>query len=240
MNALKPANADTQGKPYLCLDFATRAFNVPNKYEFAWQAWSNARYKHGPTEPLPEVAVPVWFEWTGSVDNMWANWGHVAVWFPGRGVLSSPFSINQKQQWFDTPQKLIAYLGNGSYVGWSEDINDVRVADMEEEPMLNEGDVVNIYQVMDNRDPVADEKKAYVDQPFKKIVYEQLLPKFSALLKDKNNALGIANIRGDRLKIIAQKVQVNNPDNFDTLLSAISPPTDADKKLNQIKEIVKE
>jgi hypothetical protein len=133
MNALRPANANTQGVPYRCLDFATRVFNVPNKYDFAWQAWSNAQYRHPTSESLPDVPVPVWFEWTGLVDNVRANWGHVAVWFPGKGVLSSPFSINQKQQWFDTPQKLITYLGSGSYVGWSEDINGVRIADVTKE-----------------------------------------------------------------------------------------------------------
>jgi hypothetical protein len=86
----------------------------------------------------------VWFEWTGVVDNVRTDWGHVAVWFPGKGVLSSPFSTNLKQQWFDTPQKLIAYLGSGSYVGWSEDINGVRVADVTKEDGMTKQEAVAI------------------------------------------------------------------------------------------------
>lgn len=135
MNSLREANVNTQGKPYYCLDMATRVFGVPNRYNFAWEAWSNAQFRHGTSEPFPSVPVPVWFEWTGTVDGVKQNWGHVAVWFPGKGLLSSPFSTNYKQQWFETPAKLIAYLGGGSYVGWSEDINGVRVADTQEDDM---------------------------------------------------------------------------------------------------------
>ncbi len=143
MNALLTANAATQGIPYLCLDFATQVFSVPNKYYFATEAWKATRYKHSSTEPLPNVSVPVWFNWSGTVEGVYKDWGHVAVWFPGKGVLSSPFTRNLKQQWFDSPAKLIAYLGSGSYVGWSEDINDVRVAETVKEEAVypNENDV---------------------------------------------------------------------------------------------------
>jgi hypothetical protein len=127
---------NTEGTPYNCLIFAKDVFGVAGKYATAWEAWTNTKYHHTPSEPLPNIPVPVWFSWTGVVDNVRANWGHVAVWIPGKGVLSSPFSYNLKQQWFDSPQKLIAYLGNGSYVGWSEDINGVRVADVSKEESM--------------------------------------------------------------------------------------------------------
>jgi hypothetical protein len=148
MNIIRAANIDTQGVPYRCLGFATAVFSVPNKYEYATAAWKATEYGHSPSEPLPDVPVPVWFSWSGTIPGGgYGDWGHVAVWVPGRGVLSSPFSTNYKQQWFDTPQKLIAYLGSGTYVGWSEDINDVRVADVtvkEEAVYPNKQDVIDV------------------------------------------------------------------------------------------------
>lgn len=111
---LRPASLAVSGVSGWCLNYARRAFNVGPKYYSAWQAWSNATLRH--TEALPNVAVPVWFRWK--------TLGHVAVWFPGVGVKST---TSKGMQIFKTPQELANYIG-ATYVGWTEDINGVRVA----------------------------------------------------------------------------------------------------------------
>ena len=110
---LRPASLAVSGLSGWCLNYARRAFNVGPKYANAWQAWNNTAYKH--TEGLPNVAVPVWYRW-GSL-------GHVAVYFPGVGVKST---TKKGMQVFKSPEALASFIG-GTYVGWSEDINGVRV-----------------------------------------------------------------------------------------------------------------
>ena len=110
---LRPASLAVSGLSGWCLNYARRAFNVGPKYANAWQAWGKTSFKH--TELLPNVAVPVWFRW-GSL-------GHVAVWFPGVGVKTT---ARGGMRVFKTPQEVAKFIG-GTYVGWSEDINGVRV-----------------------------------------------------------------------------------------------------------------
>lgn len=59
---------------------------------------------------------------------------------------------------------------NGEYV---YPVNLVR----EDMPLLNKGDVINIYRLTDGKDPVPEEIKAYEGQPWEKIFYEQIKPK---------------------------------------------------------------
>ncbi len=165
MEALRSSNADTGGRLYYCLDMATRVFNVPNKYFSAWEAWRAVQHPHSPAESLPDVPVPMWFEWWGTVDKVYKNWGHVATWFPGKGILSSPFRSGLKQQWFSSPQKLIDALGGGVYVGWSEDINDVRVAAQKEEEVFPNADDVRMVMNRDGYVPSNDEIKKWANNP---------------------------------------------------------------------------
>lgn len=163
LNILRQANPDTQGVPYRCLDMSTRVFGVPNKYWDAWDAYRATKYHHSPAEPLPDVPVPMWFEWYGWVDGVYDNWGHVAVWFPGKGILSSPFSSSKKQQWFSSPQALLATLGGGVYVGWSEDINDVRVVAQKEEAVFPNPDDVRMVAARDGIILSDDEVKKWAN-----------------------------------------------------------------------------
>lgn len=128
MKQLIQPNANIQGQRYLCLSFARRVFNISPKYSTATEAWEKAKHKH--TDNLPDVAVPVWFRWTGTVDGVRKNWGHVAVWVPGRGVVSSPSVGTANPRWVGSVDAMVKALGNDAkYLGWSEDINEVRVAE---------------------------------------------------------------------------------------------------------------
>lgn len=113
---LKPANPGVPGKSGYCLVYARTVFGVASKYASASLAYRAAQYKH--TGALPsDVAVPVWFSWKTD--------GHVAVSVPGKGVYST---TSQGVKVFPTPAACATYIGGGcKYVGWSEDINGVRV-----------------------------------------------------------------------------------------------------------------
>jgi nucleoid-associated protein YgaU len=55
------------------------------------------------------------------------NWGHVVAWIPGAGFLSSP-GQGYGQQWFGSIEEIERYF-RCTFVGWSEDINDLDVMD---------------------------------------------------------------------------------------------------------------
>lgn len=126
----------------------------------------------------------------------------------------------------------------------------LNVTDVKEVRMPNEGDIHNAYLYINDRKATPEEVKAYINKPFNvadglfygKVANDikNLRKSEEKLKRERDNAVGIAGIRADRLKAIADKVQVDNPDDFDRVLSAIDPPGDAEQKLNQIKEIVKE
>ena len=125
-----------------CLWFARVAFGAPAVEASAWAGWLNTKYRHGDWN-LPNVAVPVWFQSYGDYDGSGVvkNWGHVAIFVPGRGVLSSPITWNGPgQQWYNSISELAAAINRilpnsrTVYVGWSEDISNVRVA-KEDNPM---------------------------------------------------------------------------------------------------------
>lgn len=114
---LKATNLGVVGKGYYCLVYARNIFNVAAKYGTAALAHANAVYKH--TDALPtDVSVPVWFSW--KVD------GHVAVNVPGQGVYSTT-SATTGHRVFPSIQAVAEYIG-GTYLGWSEDIDGVRIA----------------------------------------------------------------------------------------------------------------
>lgn len=138
---VQPDTTVTDGAGW-CLRFTQSVWGAPAKYESAWYAWTATQFKH--TEPLPEdIAVVVWFSHYGTYGNppRYDNWGHVVTYVPGQGFLSSPQSgIGQK--WLATIQD-VERAFNSTYVGWSEDINGLRVASYYPEPpsMTGEEDV---------------------------------------------------------------------------------------------------
>lgn len=115
---IKPPIVGTVGQDGLCLDYVTRFFGVPDKYDSATDAWADAQYKHPGEQPPSDVAVPVWFSYNGPD-------GHVAGSVPGTGVYSTSA---QGDKTFTSVQALVSWMGEGfKYLGWSEDINSVRV-----------------------------------------------------------------------------------------------------------------
>lgn len=108
--------------PGWCLGMATKVFfGAQGGYGCATDAWNASPTKNGSRE-MPNVAVPVWFSWWGQLD-VYKDWGHVVVWIPGRGFLSSPgrWTDPVGQQWFNSLEEIERWFGC-TYVGYTLDI----------------------------------------------------------------------------------------------------------------------
>jgi len=119
-------NTTVTEAPGYCLGMATQVFfGRQYGYETAWEAWEASPTKNGGRD-MPSVAVPCWFSWVGDVGYGVYNYGHVVVWIPGRGFLSSP-SLDvcgwgqAGQQWFGSLEEVERTFGC-QYVGWTLDI----------------------------------------------------------------------------------------------------------------------
>lgn len=142
-------NLSVVGQSGLCLDYVTRVFGIPNKYDTATNAWNAAQYQH--TNQPPANAVPVWFSWTGTINGVTQDWGHVAVW--DNGTVYSTTAQGDKT--FSGIQDLMNYIGEGiQYRGWSEDINGVRVVQPQGgADMLNDNGTTIIWQTCFRKNP---------------------------------------------------------------------------------------
>lgn len=125
---------DTVDDPGMCLRFAQSFFGAPVAYPDAWTAWENQQFRHSASEPLPNVPVVLWFSHYGTYgapgQEYYKNWGHVAPYVPGDAIYSSPATWNagRSQSRFSTIADLERAL-NCKYVGWSEDLNGLRIAE---------------------------------------------------------------------------------------------------------------
>jgi hypothetical protein len=104
-----------------CLATVQAAFNAPWAGSTAWDAWSNrVSIKHADRNLPSGVYVPIWFSGYGGA-------GHVAIYKDGQ-IWTSPFTHVPN---FYTGYTSIDALAKGygiTYVGWSEDIGGVQVA----------------------------------------------------------------------------------------------------------------
>lgn len=90
---------------------------------------ANSTKERFASRTMPNVSVPVWFDHWGTYGDYggtYANWGHVVVWVPGRGFLSSPHS-GFGSIWYSTLSQVEGAF-NAKYRFWSLDINTLRVA----------------------------------------------------------------------------------------------------------------
>jgi len=118
MIQLVEPNLNTVGTSGWCLAYAQNMFGAPAIEPNAWSAWLNTQYKHA--EGLPNVAVPCWFD---GADGE----GHVVVYVPSQGFYSSPYNTSTTHAVLSSIAEVERIYGVG-YVGWSEDIETLRVA----------------------------------------------------------------------------------------------------------------
>lgn len=115
-------NLDAADIPGYCLRFIDQVFpgSAPG-YQTAWQAWNGTELKHI-SQDFPPVSVPVWFDSWATVNGVYARYGHVVAWVPGRGFVESGTRQGGKgQQWHLTIAEVERY-NNCKFVGWSEDM----------------------------------------------------------------------------------------------------------------------
>lgn len=129
LKSLVTLNLDVKENAGWCLSFARRVFGAPAGFAHATASWNAARFKNTSRE-MPNVAVPVYFKWINRIvgdPNYGVDQGHVVVFVPGRGFLSSP-GVGYGSTWFDSIVAVEKYFG-ATYRGWTQDINGKRVAE---------------------------------------------------------------------------------------------------------------
>lgn len=119
-------NLSTETGAGWCLKFVQDSFRAPRMYNSATQA-ANSTKSRNSSRYMPSVAVPVWFDHWGTYQGVYDNWGHVVVWVPGRGFLSSP-GIGYGQLWLGSIGA-VEKTFNAKYRFWSLDINTLTVAE---------------------------------------------------------------------------------------------------------------
>jgi hypothetical protein len=123
-----PVNLNAEDYAGWCLRFTQRVFpgSPVTYYPTARSAWDASGFKHAEM-PDGSAIVPVSFSWVGTINGTRQDWGHIAAFVPGRGVLSSPGS-GYGQQWFGSIDECARYFG-ATYLGWTEDVGGFRVVD---------------------------------------------------------------------------------------------------------------
>jgi hypothetical protein len=118
---------DTPGS---CLRFVQSVFGARAQFWSASEAGAAALGKHSGRE-MPSVAVPVFFTWSGFVNGVFAEYGHVAVWVPKRGqFLSSPlwWDAGKTFQWVNSLEAFESILGPSCrYLFWTETLNGLQI-----------------------------------------------------------------------------------------------------------------
>lgn len=136
MKQLVQPNIEIVEKAGWCLSYARRAFGADAVEPSAYVAWQNTKYKHLDRNFPQGVSFPVWFEWWGDLGSGRQRYDHVAVYHTDGKVWSSPLA-GTGRAWFATIDDLVRAFGGGmKYLGWSEDISNVRV--IKEEGMTTE------------------------------------------------------------------------------------------------------
>lgn len=127
MKQLVSPNLTVQGKAGWCLSMTQDVWGVPHYYPKAIDAWNAGNQR---TDPLPDVAVPVYWTFYDRTDA--TEYGHIATYVPNRGVYSSPFNSNYGAEWYPSIQSVTErinkiYGANCRYLGWSETLSGVQL-----------------------------------------------------------------------------------------------------------------
>ncbi len=120
MEQLKQPNLSVVGEDGYCLAYVTEVFGIAPKYPTALAAWdASTALNHPSVTPPINVSVPVYFNYDGPD-------GHVAVWHEGTIYSTSA----QGDKTFPSISALTSWMGEGFvYLGWSEEVNGVRVVE---------------------------------------------------------------------------------------------------------------
>lgn len=126
---LIPPNPHIECTPGMCLEYVRKAFGLPAKYSSAIAGWEASRYRHDQRHNFPkDVVVPVWFSLS---DN---PYGHVALRFPDGTIWSASHPTSHEPVQHPSLLEIEGYYnGRLTFLGWTEDIEGVRVAEVNSE-----------------------------------------------------------------------------------------------------------
>jgi hypothetical protein len=140
-------NTSVTSRPGWCLEFTQKVYDAPVAYSCATEAREALGQLFPGNRDLPPVSVPVWFSWTGTLDGVTKDWGHVAAWVPGLGFLTSPLTWGAPgQQVYGTLEEIERILG-ATYVGYSADLNGLQIATYTEDAPAPVAPAVTTYTV---------------------------------------------------------------------------------------------
>lgn len=132
MIQLVSPNLSIVGQIGYCLSYARQCFGAAAVEPNAWVAWNNTKFKH--TDALPaDVCVPMWYSYVLNGENL----GHVTINVPGQGIYSSPWKSSQTHAVLSSIAQVEQIYGV-KYVGWSEDISNVKVVQGDSMPTADE------------------------------------------------------------------------------------------------------
>lgn len=123
MRPLRKFNLTLAGtKPYWCLQNTRLGYAIGTKYPSAISAWEHTEQHKDQNFPAG-CDVPIFFNWTGKVEGVTKNWGHVGV-----RLADGRFWTDGK--FYQSIGTLMAFYlknGNPSYLGWGESLNGVPI-----------------------------------------------------------------------------------------------------------------
>jgi hypothetical protein len=124
MIQLVQPDLNATGRIGFCLEYASRnVFHNPQGGTNAWAAWNATQFKHL-DQNFPDVSILCWF----SFYQAGVNLGHVVVYVPGQGFYSSPWQTGTSHAILGSISEVERIYG-AKYVGWSEDILNLKVAE---------------------------------------------------------------------------------------------------------------
>lgn len=123
-----------------CLPYAQTFFGAPVMYDYARQAFDATQFKHLDWYPPSDAPSLLWFDHWGTYFSYskgiyeYVNAGHVAILVPGVGIFTSPAyqQFNEFGQAIPSSEVYqtiaeIERIFGATYIGWTEDINGLRV-----------------------------------------------------------------------------------------------------------------
>lgn len=117
-------NPEISCTPGLCLVYVRETFGIPAKYPTAVEGWAASSRKHADQAFPADVWVPLWFSVS---DN---PGGHVVLRQPDGSIWSASDPEATSPIHHGSLAELESYYGGRlTYLGWTEDIEDVVVVD---------------------------------------------------------------------------------------------------------------
>lgn len=161
MKQLIPFDPSKGGKvPNLCLANVVKGYGIQNKYDSAWEAWEHTQ-QHEDHDIPANVAVPLFYFYTTTLDGITQNYGHINVQLPN-GTVWSDGNIYAN---------LNAYTAHHDpkFVGWGESVNDFKILEGGPMPTLvDDGNIDLLYVSVLHRHAAQADKDARRGQDYLK------------------------------------------------------------------------